>query len=97
MHLRGSRLQGLHFRQQQVIDGFIVDFFCHSANLVVEVDGGVHLNQQEYDQERDAVLVARGLHILRVPASDVESRIYDVLTRIKQAAAQMLPSPQTES
>ena len=40
--LRTHRLADLHFRRQQIIDGFIVDFYCHTAGLVVEVDGEVH-------------------------------------------------------
>ncbi len=40
--LRANRLNGLHFRRQQIIDGFIVDFYCHSAGVVVEVDGEIH-------------------------------------------------------
>jgi very-short-patch-repair endonuclease len=44
--LRAGRLQGFNFQGQQVIGGFIVDFYCHEADLVVEVDGGVHLEQQ---------------------------------------------------
>ena len=40
--LRGRRLRGLHFRRQQVIEGFIVDFYCHAAGIVVEVDGPIH-------------------------------------------------------
>lgn len=45
--LRGNRCAGLHFRRQQVIDGFIADFYCHDAGLVVEVDGGVHKQQAD--------------------------------------------------
>src|SRR5258706_6976758 len=59
--LRGGRLGGLKFRRQQVIDGFIVDFYCHRAGLVVEVDGAIHQQQQQYDLERDQVLSGRGL------------------------------------
>lgn len=44
-HLRRNGLNGLHFRRQQVIDGYIVDFYCHSANLIIEVDGEVHQYQ----------------------------------------------------
>jgi len=44
-HLRANRLDGLHFRRQQVVDGFMVDFYCHAARLVVEVDGAVHARQ----------------------------------------------------
>jgi len=52
-HLRVNRLNGWHFRRQQLIAGFIVDFYCHAAGLVVEVDGSVHDNQIDIDLERD--------------------------------------------
>jgi very-short-patch-repair endonuclease len=39
--LRGNKL-GVHFRRQQIIAGFIVDFYCHRAGLVIELDGSVH-------------------------------------------------------
>jgi len=55
-HLRADRLEGYHFRRQQVISRYIVDFFCLQAKLVIEVDGGIHLEQQAYDRERDLQL-----------------------------------------
>jgi len=63
--LRANRLGGFHFRRQKVIDHYIVDFYCHQANLVVELDGSGHLDQQEYDNERDQHLQERGLKVLR--------------------------------
>ncbi len=77
-----NRLQGLHFRRQQVISGFIVDFYCHSARLVVEVDGGIHQEQAEYDAERDRLLHALGLRILRLTNDEVRSDMPGVLARI---------------
>lgn len=53
--LRGSKL-GVRFRRQQVIQGFIVDFYCHWAGLVVEVDGDVHDLQREEDERREKVV-----------------------------------------
>lgn len=50
-YLRANRLDGFHFRRQQVIAGFIVDFYCHPAGLAIELDGPVHANQVEYDRE----------------------------------------------
>ena len=38
-HLRANKLNGLHFRRQQIIDGFIVDFYCDKPQLVIEIDG----------------------------------------------------------
>jgi very-short-patch-repair endonuclease len=85
-HLRGSRLDGLHFRRQLVADGFIVDFYCHAAGLVVEVDGGIHQTQAEYDAERDAIIRERNLSILRVTNAEVETACPDTLARIRQIA-----------
>ena len=86
--LRASRLGGLHFRRQQIIDGFIADFFCHSARLVVEVDGGVHENQQDYDAERDRIFSAHGLRILRFTNTEVRTNLPRVLDLILTAARQ---------
>ena len=54
--LRNCRCLGLKFRRQQVIRGLIVDFYCAEKRLAVELDGDIHALQQEYDQQRDAVL-----------------------------------------
>lgn len=83
--LRGNRLDGLHFRRQQIIAGFIVDFYCHAADLVVEVDGPVHRSQNEYDAERSRVLAEHGLRVLRVRNDEVVDNLDDVLTRIREA------------
>jgi very-short-patch-repair endonuclease len=84
-HLRTNRLCGLHFRRQQIIDGFIVDFYCHKARLVIEVDGGIHQQRVEYDTERDKVLAARGLRVLRIRNEEVRSNLEEVLVRIAEA------------
>ena len=65
--LRGNKL-GVHFRRQQVIAGFIVDFYCHKADLVIELDGSVHEGdeQKESDVERDKVLSGMGLRFFHM-------------------------------
>jgi very-short-patch-repair endonuclease len=55
--LRHNHLNGLQFRRQQIIDQYIVDFYCHSKALIVEVDGAIHDMQQDYDAERDQRLI----------------------------------------
>ncbi|MBM3145430.1 MAG: DUF559 domain-containing protein [Chloroflexi bacterium] len=52
---------GVHFRRQQVIQRFIVDFYCHRAGLVVEVNGDVHDLQKEEDERREKVLSPSGM------------------------------------
>jgi very-short-patch-repair endonuclease len=84
-YLRANRLNGLHFRRQQIIDGFIADFYCHTARLVIEVDGQIHQQQAEYDAERDRALSARGLRLLRIKNEHVRQNLDSVLARIAKA------------
>ena len=72
-HLRANRLDGIHFRRQVVIEGFIVDFYCPSKSLVIEVDGDIHDLQPEYDAERTKILENIGLKIIRFHNDDVMS------------------------
>ena len=78
-HLRRNNLANFHFRRQQIIGPYIVDFYCHSANLVVEVDGSGHLEQTKYDQNRDKTLADLGLRVLRFYNLDVNEDIDTVL------------------
>jgi len=83
--VRANRLHGLHFRRQQIVDGFIVDFYCHAAGLVVDVDGPIHERQTEADRERDAILMGRGLHVLHLTNDEVLKDLPGVLARIWSA------------
>jgi len=83
--LRTNKLNGLHFRRQQIIDGYLADFYCHAHALIVEVDGGIHETQVEYDAERDAHLSSRGFRILRVTNEEVNQNLALVLRKILDA------------
>lgn len=82
--LRGNKL-GVHFRRQQVIKGFIVDFYCHKAALVIEVDGEIHnqSTQKEYDARREQVLNALGLRVVRFRNEEIEKNLLYVIEKIK--------------
>jgi very-short-patch-repair endonuclease len=69
-----TRPLGLKWRRQQVIRGFIVDFYCPSLRVVLEVDGPIHhtASVRAADEKRTAVLTALGLRVLRVGNDDVE-------------------------
>ena len=49
--LRDRRLNGVKFRRQQPFGLFVVDFFAASHRLIVEVDGTIHNDQQQADQQ----------------------------------------------
>jgi very-short-patch-repair endonuclease len=83
--LRTNNLSGLHFRRQQIIDGYIADFYCHQYALIVEVDGGIHEFQMEYDKDREGHLVARGFRIIRFTNKEIENKLKDVLRKIVEA------------
>ena len=80
--LRRNQLGRFHFRRQQVIDGFIVDFYCHKAGLVVELDGDIHLTQKQADHEREKVLQERGLTVIRFTNDEVLGNTSSVLQEI---------------
>ena len=69
--LRQRQIKGYRFRRQTLIGRYIVDFVCFEAKLVVELDGGVHLEQAEYDGLRDAWFISQGFRVLRFPNDDV--------------------------
>lgn len=85
--LRNRKLGGHKFRRQQIVEGFIVDFFCEEAKLVIELDGGIHSKdaQKKIDQHRRKVFELRGLEEIRFSNSDVLKKNTLVLETIQQA------------
>ena len=81
--VRAKRL-GVRFRRQQIIAGFIVDFYCHKAGLVVEVDGDIHDLQQDEDARREKVLREMGLRIVRFRNDEIMKNLSTVVRKIKE-------------
>ncbi len=80
--LRTGNLGGFHFRRQQVIDGFIVNFHCHECALVVEVDGDIHDVQQDYNEQRQMHFVGRGFSAIRFSNVEVLNHLDVVKNKI---------------
>ncbi len=91
--LRARRLCGFKFRRQVPINGYVVDFVCIEASLVVEIDGGQHGDRIQFDAARSAVLTKSGFRVLRFWNNEVQQRLEDVLTEILRQL-QAPPSPQ---
>jgi len=81
--LRANKL-GVHFRRQQVIAGFIIDFYCHKSALVVEVDGYIHDLQHEEDARREKALRELGLRIVRFRNDEVVKDLSTVIEKIRK-------------
>ncbi|OWK38161.1 endonuclease domain-containing protein [Fimbriiglobus ruber] len=90
-HLRGRRLGGFRFRRQQIIEGYIADFYCAETGLVIELDGPIHEQQAEADGHRDAVLANHKLTILRVKNERVLNDVAGVLAEITACCRQTSP------
>ena len=81
--LKGKRL-GKKFNRQHVIDGFIVDFVCLEAQLVIEVDGGYHCQpkQEQYDEQRTERLNEIGFTVIRFENDNIIKEIDKVIKKI---------------
>ena len=80
--LKGGRL-GLDFDRQRIIGNYIVDFYCHRATLVIEIDGASHDDRGDYDAVRDHYLAALGLQVVRIKHHRVLSELTAVVDEIR--------------
>ena len=82
--LRDRRLAGWKFRRQVAIGPYIVDFYNHPTQVVLELDGDSHIDRAAQDRDRQSWLEAQGLHVLRIANDDVLKDIESVLEGILQ-------------
>ena len=81
--------------KQRIIGKFIVDFYCASVKLAIEVDGSQHYEPQgmAYDAERSAFLSALGLNVLRFSNRDIDRDFHGVCERIDMTIQKRLQDP----
>ncbi len=82
--LRNKQLLGYKFRRQHPINYFIVDFYCHKLNLVIEIDGEYHKKrkQLQLDIDRTKILEFQGLKVIRFSNEEVISNLSNVIKEI---------------
>lgn len=86
--LRGKRFENLKFKRQQPIGNFIVDFVSLEKKLVIELDGGQHMDNMDEDQARDQWLKAQGFNVLRFWNNEVLTNVESVLKTIQRQVSQ---------
>ena len=93
LRLRAGQLGGLKFRRQHAVPPYIVDFYCHTAKLVIELDGSQHT--EESDRTRTRFLEAAGLIVLRFWDNEVLTQTDAVVQAIWNVVAQspLTPTP----
>jgi adenine-specific DNA-methyltransferase len=92
-YLRHRRLSGYLFRRQAPIGRFVVDFACVRARLIVELDGGQHMDRLIEDLERTHQLARSGFRVIRFWNDEVLQRTEAVLESILEALIQACPHP----
>ena len=85
-YLRAKKINGLKFRRQHPIERFVVDFYCHKAKLVIELDGSIHNLEDviERDKGRAAEIEKYDLKIIRFMNEEVINKIEYVIEEIKK-------------
>ena len=95
--VRGRKFSNLKFRRQFSIGSYILDFYCPEIGLAVEIDGGQHATNIEYDRARTESINRLGIRVVRFWNNDITknaSGVYDELARIVATPPDLtLPSP----
>jgi very-short-patch-repair endonuclease len=93
-YVKAGHLEGLSFRRQAPMGPYIVDFVCHAARLVIEIDGETHdfAERLRRDQARDAWLASRGYIVKRFTNDDVLKSLEGVLTVLRKVATDRIRS-----
>ena len=82
--LRNRAFGGHKFRRQHPVPPYVIDFYCHTQRLAIELDGGQHAEQMERDMGRDAFLRQQGIHTLRIWNHQLFGETEDALELIWQ-------------
>ena len=91
-YLRAHRFMSLKFKRQKPIGQYIVDFVCIEQKLIIELDGGQHVAQIDYDENRTRFLDSEGYRVLRFWNNQVLQEMEGVLEAIRTEIA-LSPTP----
>ena len=91
--IRDKQLEGRKFRRQEPIGPFIVDFYCSSERLIIEIDGAIHDSKKEADLERQQLLESLGLRFVRISSELVENNLQKAIDTVKATFNSTIASP----
>jgi very-short-patch-repair endonuclease len=96
--LRNRQLAGAKFRRQHPVGPYIVDFYCHEANLASELDGSGHedADQADYDRNRSLELQSTGIEVMRFWNNEIRDDLESVLAAIREALTPALSQRERE-
>jgi len=92
--LRDRKFKDYKFRRQHVIEGFVLDFYCHELKLGVEIDGKIHLKRKDYDRLRQEIIESEGINIIRITNKELLNKKRSILEKIEKTLSYAsTPSP----
>ncbi len=91
--IRKRQLDGRKFRRQVAVGAFVLDFYCSSERLAVEVDGPIHDHQVEADKIRQELIESLGIRFVRLTNDDVENRLEAAIDKIRASFSPPSPGP----
>ena len=82
----------IKFRRQKVIGHYVADFYCVKANLVIEIDGSQHYDEQgrEYDAQRTEFFKSKGIEVIRFLNGDINKSFESVCNQIDKAVKRLI-------
>jgi len=91
--LRRRQVLGAFFRRQAPFRQYVLDFVCHEARLVIELDGGQHAERVNHDTRRSDLLESEGYQVLRFWNNVLTDNLEGVLQTIHDIMEERLPKP----
>ncbi len=82
----------IRFLRQKVIDNYIVDFYCHEARIIIELDGSQHYEEKGLlkDKIRTEKIEERDLTVIRIPNIEVNKNFYEVCEYIDRCVREVI-------
>ena len=87
--LRNRQLEGMKFRRQFPVGKYIADFCCIEKKLVIEIDGGSHVGNEEYDRIRTVFLEEQGFHVIRFTNRMIYDQLDAVIEEIRSVIGRL--------
>jgi very-short-patch-repair endonuclease len=96
--IRRKQLKKYQFYRQKTIGNYIVDFYCPSAKLIIELDGSQHYGEKglRKDEIRDEYLRRLGFQVIRFPSTEIFSNIDGIVSEIFNRLPEKSPRPPLE-
>ena len=83
--VKNNQIEGFKFRRQHPLSNYIADFYCHALKLVIEIDGGYHLDEERrlLDEKRTTDIEFQGSKVIRFTNEEILLELPEVIAKIK--------------